>query len=124
MITEAELLIFLTDLESFRIERTISTTDTTKFNQAVCAFANDMAGSGLPGYLLVGADDKTGKPCGLIVTDQLLRNLAALASDGNILPAPAIIVYRHSLSSGLGDIAIVEVQPSAPPQFATRDRRG
>ena len=115
MITEAELLNLLADLETFRVERTISTTDTAKFNQAVCAFANDMAGSRMPGYLLIGADDKTGTPSGLSVSDQLLQNLAAMASDGHILPAPALVVYRHTLSSGLGDIAVVEVQPSDLP---------
>lgn len=115
MITEAELLKLLGELESFRVERTESTTDTAKFSQAVCAFANDMAASGLPGYLLIGADDKTGVPCGLKVTDQVLQNLGGLASDGNILPAPALMVYRITLSSGQGDIAVVEVQPSDLP---------
>lgn len=33
----------------------------------------------------------------------------------NILPAPAITVYRLSLSSGAGDFAVVEVQPSDLP---------
>jgi len=42
MITESELLSLLGDLESFRVERTVSTGDTTKFSQAVCAFANDL----------------------------------------------------------------------------------
>jgi ATP-dependent DNA helicase RecG len=115
MITEAELLKLLGEIESFRIERTISVDKTEKFAQAICAFANDMAASGLPGYLLIGADDKTGTPSGLQVTDQLLQNLASLASNGNVLPAPALIAYRITLSSGLGEIAVVEVQPSTLP---------
>ena len=115
MITESELIALLWDLESFRIERTISTTDTAKFSQAVCAFANDLPASHLPGYLMIGADDKTGRPAGLKITDEMLRNLAGLTSDGNILPAPALTVYRMSLSSGAGDIAVVEVQPSDLP---------
>ena len=41
MITEAELHTLLADLESDRVERTISTSNTDKFAQAVCAFAND-----------------------------------------------------------------------------------
>ncbi len=115
MISEPQLLALLGDLESFRVERTVSTNDTAKFSQAVCAFANDIPASGLPGYLLVGADDKTGGPTGLKATDELLRNLASLTADGNILPAPATVAYRVSLSSGLGDIAVVEVQPSDLP---------
>lgn len=33
----------LKDLESDRVERTISTTNTDKFGQAICAFANDLS---------------------------------------------------------------------------------
>jgi ATP-dependent DNA helicase RecG len=114
MITETELLALLADLESFRVERTVSSNDNAKFSQAICAFANDMPGSRLPGFLLIGADDKSGAPSGLRATDELLRNLAGLVSDGNILPPPAIAVYRRSLSGG-GDLAVVEVQPSELP---------
>lgn len=115
MLAEDELLKLLCEIESFRVERSVSTDKTDKFAQAVCAFANDMAGAGLPGYLLIGADDKTGRPSGLRVTDQLLQNLASLGSNGNILPAPALMAYRMTLSSGLGEIAVVEVQPSPLP---------
>jgi ATP-dependent DNA helicase RecG len=122
MITESQLLALLGELESFRVERKVSTGDTAKFSQAVCAFANDLAASHLPGYLLIGADDKTGRPAGMQASDELLRNLAGLASDGNILPAPAITVYRVSLSSGEGDIAVVEVQPSELPPVRFKGR--
>ena len=92
MIDETQLSTLLADLESFRVERTLSIADTAKFSEAICAFANDMPNSGLPGYLLIGADDKTGRPSGLTVSDQLLQNLAGLVSAGNILPAPALDV--------------------------------
>lgn len=82
MISESELLALLNELESFRVERTISTKDTAKFSQAVCAFANNLPASHLPGYLLIGADDKTGQPTKLKVTGELLLNLSALATDG------------------------------------------
>jgi ATP-dependent DNA helicase RecG len=120
MIQEHQLQALLADNESFNVERTISTSDTAKFSQAVCAFANDLPGSRLPGFLLIGAEDRTGTPSGLRVTDELLRNLAGLASDGNILPAPAISVYRIPLSSGQGDIAVVEVFPSDLPPVRFR----
>jgi len=115
MITEEEVLALLSDLESFRVERTAATKDTDKFSQAVCAFANDMAGSKLPGYLFIGADDKTGRPSALRASDELLRDLAGLSSNGNILPPPAIQVSHVSMSSGEGDIVVVEVQPSDLP---------
>lgn len=41
MITEDEIQVLLNDLESDRVERTISTTNTDKFGQAICAFANE-----------------------------------------------------------------------------------
>ena len=115
MIDETQLSTLLADLESFRVERTLSIADTAKFSEAICAFANDMPNSGLPGYLLIGADDKTGRPSGLTASDQLLQNLAGLVSAGNILPGPALVAYKVSLSSGAGDVAVVEVRPSDIP---------
>jgi len=115
MINESELLSLLADLESFNVERTTSTKDMAKFCEAICAFANDMHASGKPGFLLIGADDKTGAPTGLQATDELLRNLSGLTSDGNILPPPAVTVYTIPLSSGAGDVVVVEVQPSELP---------
>ena len=53
MVTKQELKKLLVSLETYRIERTISTTDKDKFGEAVCAFANDMPDSGKPGYLLI-----------------------------------------------------------------------
>ena len=47
----------LSDLESDRAERTLSTTNTDKFGQAICAFANDMPNHKMPGYLFLGVDD-------------------------------------------------------------------
>ncbi|MEW6218965.1 MAG: ATP-binding protein [Thermodesulfobacteriota bacterium] len=112
MLTPTQLQALLSDLESDRIERLVSTRDTDKFAQAVCAFANDLPGHGLPGCLLVGVNDQ-GVPAGIEVTDQLLQNLAALRSDGNIQPLPVLTVTRESLPSG--DVAVVVVQPSDLP---------
>ena len=83
------LLALLADLESDRVERTISVDKTDKFSQAVCAFANDYPGHRQPGYLIIGVDDR-GRLNGTKVSDQLLQNLGALRSDGNILPLPAL----------------------------------
>lgn len=112
MLNEAELLALLADLESDRVERTTSTTNTDKFAQAVCAFANDYPHHRQPGYLIIGVSDD-GKPAGLTVTDQLLQNLGALRSDGNVLPLPALSVARFQLPGG--QVAVVEVQPSDLP---------
>jgi ATP-dependent DNA helicase RecG len=117
MLTAEQTSAMLLDLESDRIERTVSTKDTDKFAQAVCAFANDMPNHRLPGYLVVGADNK-GVVAKLEITDQLLQNLGALRSDGNIQPLPAIAVSKVTLDGGA--VAVVEVQPSDLPPVRYR----
>jgi ATP-dependent DNA helicase RecG len=121
MLTEPELLALMAELESFRVERTISTTDSDKFREAICSFANDMPNSGLAGYLLIGVDDKTGRANGIKVSDQLLQNLVSYRSDGMILPPPALVAYKFTLSSG-EDVAVVEVQPSHTPPVRYKGR--
>lgn len=112
MLTEAQLIALLSDLESDRVERTISTADTDKFCQAICAFANDLPNHRQPGYLLIGVKDD-GSLSGSSVTDRLLQNLGAIRSDGNVLPQPVMSVARFRLQGG--DVAVVEVLPSDMP---------
>lgn len=109
----------LCDLESDRIERTVSTSNTDKFAQAICAFGNDYPGHRKPGYLVVGANDD-GRLSGLSVTDELLRNLAAIRADGNVLPPPAMTVQKVTLPAG--EVAVVEVQPSTVPPIRYKGR--
>jgi len=119
MLSRDELQALLRDLESDRVERTASITNTDKFGEAICAFANDMPNHRLPGYLLVGAKDN-GTLAGLAATDDLLKNLAAIRADGNILPQPALNVAKFSLEGG--DIAVVEVHPSDLPPVRYKGR--
>ncbi len=112
MPAQVDIATLLTDLESYRIERTESLTNTDKFCEAICAFANDMPGSGQPGYLLIGVD-KDGKPTGAKVDERLLEFLAGLRDNGNILPIPTMHVFKAA-HAGL-DIAVAEVQPSHMP---------
>ncbi|HMV69477.1 MAG TPA: ATP-binding protein [Myxococcota bacterium] len=119
MLTPPEVEALLADLESDRVERTESTRDTEKFSRAVCAFANDMPGHGKPGVLIVGARDD-GTLAGLTVTDQLLEDLGALRSDGNILPLPSLRVQRLTLAGG--EVAVVEVDPSDLPPVRYQGR--
>lgn len=102
----------LNDLESDRVERKESPSDGDKIRQAICAFANDLPGHGLPGVLFVGVND-AGESVGLDVTDQMLQNLASMRGDGNILPFPSIDVQKHILKGH--DVAVVIVHPSACP---------
>ncbi|MBS1161757.1 MAG: putative transcriptional regulator [Proteobacteria bacterium] len=119
MLTEAQLKALLSDLETDRVERTISTNNTDKFGQAICAFANDLPNHRQPGYLLVGVHDN-GTLSGLAVTDELLKNLGAIRSDGNVLPQPVINVAKYSFEGG--DIAVVEVIPSDLPPVRFKGR--
>jgi ATP-dependent DNA helicase RecG len=119
MLTQQQLLYLLADLESDRIERTASTSKTDKFGEAICAFANDLPGHGQPGYLLIGVLDN-GALTGLKVTDDLLKNIAAIRSDGNVLPQPAMNVARFVLQGG--EVAVVEVLPSDLPPVRYKGR--
>ena len=109
MITREEILQMLSDIEGYNIERTVSTDNMDKFCQAICAFSNDLPGSGKNGYLIIGAHDN-GKLSGLKVNDKLLLQISNIRTDGNILPQPVMTVEKFSFEEG--DVLVAEVQPS------------
>jgi ATP-dependent DNA helicase RecG len=114
-----ELERYLADLESDRVERTISLTDFDKFAEAICAFANDMPNSGSAGYLFVGATTD-GKASGVVIEDNLLQRLAAIRSEGQIQPLPVMNVQKWAL--GGGEMAVVEVFPAELPPVRYKGR--
>lgn len=57
MVTRDEVLELLRSTETYRIERTISTGDMDKFQEAICAFSNDLPNSREKGYLILGVRD-------------------------------------------------------------------
>lgn len=119
MLTEEQLKALLSNIEADHVERTVSVNNTDKFCQAICAFANDLPNHRLPGYLLIGVKDD-GILSGLVVTDELLKNLGAIRSEGNILPQPFMNVAKYSLEGG--EIAVVEVFPSDLPPVRFKGR--
>ena len=119
MITKEEVLSLLVTTETFRVEKTISTSDNDKFCQAICAFSNDMPDSGKKGYLFLGVDND-GNRNGLHVDDDLLKKISTLRTDGNILPIPIMSVDYVSFEDG--DVLIVEVTPSKLPPVRYRGR--
>ena len=119
MITKDELLDLLKSTETYRVEKTISTTNMDKFCEAICAFANDMPNSKKNGYLLIGVNDD-GSRNGLKVTDELLLKLSAIRTDGNILPLPVMTVDYIPFEDG--DVVVVEVTPSVLPPVRYRGR--
>jgi ATP-dependent DNA helicase RecG len=80
--------------------------------QAICAFANDFPRTGQPGIVVIGQADN-GKPAGLRITDELLRELSDLRTNGNILPFPQLSVRKLALEGV--DVAVVVVEPSNSP---------
>jgi len=113
MLSDGELEALLADIEADGAERKESIADRGKIRQAICAFANDLPDHRRPGVLFIGARDD-GSFAGLPIDDQLLRTLADMRSDGNILPFPAMTVQKRVFHGG--ELAVIEVEPSdAPP---------
>ena len=119
MITKQEILQFLADTESHKVERTTFKNDMDKFCQAICAFSNDLSGDGKNGYLMIGAYGN-GELSGLKVDDTLLLEIANIRTDGNILPQPLMTVEKFTFEGG--DLLVAEVQPSEFPPVRYRGR--
>ena len=107
--------------EADRIEMTRSTSDVDKFREAICSFSNDMAGRGMPGYLIVGIGEKN-PAFRLQVTDLLLQQFASYRSDGAIMPLPVMNVTQQAHPDGGGDIILVEVHPHLLPPVRYKGR--
>lgn len=119
MLSDDELRKLLLDGEADHVERTISVTDSDKFGEAVCSFANDLPNRRQPGVLFIGVNDDGS--CGNVdITEQLLQRLLGLRTEGNILPPPMIHVRRHTIDGCT--MAVVEVQPSTNPPLKYKGR--
>ncbi|MBI3655927.1 MAG: putative DNA binding domain-containing protein [Acidobacteria bacterium] len=116
-----QLEALLADIESDLTERKESwkgdAPDTGR--QAVCAFANDLPDHRRPGVLFVGARND-GTPSNLSITDDLLRTLSDIKTDGNSLPPPSILVEKRTLKDAV--MAVVTVQPSDTPPVRYKGR--
>jgi ATP-dependent DNA helicase RecG len=119
--SDQDLEGMLCDLESDVAERKESFKGDapTKIREAVCAFANDLPDHQRPGVIFVGARDD-GSPAGLAVTDELLRQLADMKTDGNIVPPPTLTVAKHVLRGS--EMAVVTVWPADSPPARFKGR--
>lgn len=119
---DAQLETMMADLESDRAERKQSFQGDApqKVREAVCAFANDLAGHGEPGVVLIGVHDKGTPMTGFIVTDELLRQLADIKTDGNIMPPPSLLVEKRSLQGS--EVAVITVWPCDTPPVRYKGR--
>lgn len=119
MLTPQQIAELAADLESSRVERKAAFKSVKgAVEEAICAFANDLPGAGLPGVILIGVHDSSGAPTGLQITDELLREITDIRSSGNILPFPVMHVYKAPLAGQ--DIVVVEVEPSHDPPVRLR----
>ncbi len=113
MLTDAELEQLLFDLESDRAERKRDASNMDIIRKTTCAFANDLPDHQKAAVIFIGIEDD-GRPAGLMVTDQLLRMLSDVATDGNILPLPHLLVQKRILRGA--EVAVMIVEPAeAPP---------
>lgn len=112
--TEQELEALLDDIESDLVERKRSFKGDVpkKARQAVCAFANDLPDHNQSGILFIGAEDD-GAPSHEPITDELLRDLSDMRTDGKILPLPVMTVQKRVLKGA--QMAIITVEPSDMP---------
>ena len=114
-LSDNELEALLSDIESDRAERKESAKGDApeKLRQAICAFANDLPGRQCAGVAFVGVKDD-GSSAGLPITDELLRTLSDMRSDGNIQPMPTMSVEKRTLHGK--QVAVITVLPAdAPP---------
>lgn len=117
--TDAELEALFVDLESDLVERKSSPADRSAIRRAITAFANDLPGHGRAGVIFIGAKNDGGC-AGLSVTDEVLRHLAQMRSDGNILPLPSLVVQKRVVAGC--EMAVVIVAPSSDPPVRYQGR--
>jgi ATP-dependent DNA helicase RecG len=112
----------LADLESDRVERkrSLDGNTPTSMREAVCAFANDLAGHLVPGVVFIGARDDGTPMDGFAVSDAVLRQLADIKTDGTIAPPPSILVEKRHLRGQ--DMAVITVWPADSPPVRYKGR--
>lgn len=112
MLSIDEIKAMMKDMESDRVERTISFRE-DKLGPAACAFSNDFPNHKKPGYILLGVNDN-GTVNKMTIGDEELQKIGNIKSNGNVLPQPSLVVSPVHRIDG-GDVVAVEVQPSPYP---------
>lgn len=74
MISQSDLEKMFSDMETDRVEKTISVSKEDKFGEVICAFANDLTNHNQPGYLIVGVNDD-GSRSGLKVEVKIYKRV-------------------------------------------------
>ncbi len=120
--SDEQLEAMMVDTESDRVERKQSFKGDApaKAREAVCAFANDLAGHGVPGVVFVGVHDNGTPMPDFEVSDELLRQLADIKTDGNIVPPPTLLVEKRQLQGN--EVAVITVWSCDTPPVRYKGR--
>lgn len=118
-LTDEQLLQIIAGGESDRVEfkESLGGESPRRIREAICAFANDLPDHQEPGYVVIGVNDKGGL-VGAAITDEMIRQLADMKSDGQIVPPPSMTVEKHTLEGR--QVALVTVQVSDSPPVRCR----
>ena len=119
--TDDELEQMLFDIESDITERKESFRGNapTTAREAVCALANDLPDHRRPGVVFIGAKND-GTPSNPPISDELLRQLSDIKTDGNIVPPPTLTVAKRFLRGA--DMAVITVWPADSPPVKYKGR--
>ena len=122
LLTDIDLLRLIDNGEADRIEFKERWSESTRndVREAICAFANDLPGYGEPGLVLFGVRDGDKEIVGINATDELLRQLADMKTDGSILTPPSLTVTKRMLRGK--EVAVIAVLPSDSPPVRYRGR--
>lgn len=120
--SDTQLEAMMADLESDGVERKQSFQGDApkKVREAVCAFANDLAGHGVAGVVMIGVHDNGSVMPGFAVSDELLLSLASIKTDGNIVPPPSLFVEKRLLKGS--EVAVITVLPCDTPPVRYQGR--
>lgn len=114
---DAELARLIEGGEGSRVEfkEKLEGSAPEKIREAICAFANDLAGTQESGIVVVGLrDDLTP----VEVADATLLALSNIRGEGNIVPPPALLVEKRSWRGE--EIVVATVSPSDSPPVRYR----
>ena len=110
--SDSELAALLRGGESQLVEFKRNAADGAAIRRNVCAFANDLPGTGKAGVVFVGVEDD-GRCANAAIDEPLLRQLSEIRSDGAIMPQPSLTVEKRAVDGC--EVAVVQAAPSAYP---------
>jgi ATP-dependent DNA helicase RecG len=113
-LSDDELGVLFDAGESWQVEKkeSLSGSAPKAILEAVCAFANDLPGSGKAGVIFVGVKDKGGQS-DFRPDDKNLLTLTNMKTDGRIVPPPTMLVEKRGVRDL--ELAVVTVLPSDSP---------